>query len=463
MKNSTWSGRFRKGLDNEVLEFSESISIDHLLFNSDIKVCIAHAQMLGECKIIKKSEARSLCHGLQKIKKKYEDGKLSLSIKFEDVHMNIEQALIKEIGDLGKKIHMGRSRNDLVATDLRLYLRDCSDLILKKIRDTRYALAVIAHANAGVIFPGYTHMQLAQPVTFGHHLLAWHEMLERDEQRIKQAREALSVMPLGSAALSGTPYRINRKIVAKKLGFKAISANSMDSVSDRDFVCDLAYACSMIMVHLSRMSEEIVYWMNTHIKLVDVDEAFCTGSSIMPQKKNPDVPELIRGKCGSSIGSLTSLLVLLKGLPLTYNRDLQEDKGIIIESISETLSCLNLMPRLIMTLKVNKEKALKFSNQDFSNATDLADYLSNKGVPFRDSHEIVGKIVKHAEIKKISLSDISIDDFKKYSASIEKDVYSALDIEKSIHNKKALGSTSPANVKKAASKILTALRKDGYK
>ena len=337
---------------------------------------------------------------------------------YEDVHMNIEQALIKEIGEVGKKIHMGRSRNDLVATDFRLYLRDCSDLILNKIRDTRYALALSASNYSHVIFPGYTHLQLAQPITFGHHLLAWHEMLARDEHRILEMQERLNVLPLGSAALSGTTYKIDRKSVAKKLGFKTISNNSMDSVSDRDFVCDTAYTCSMIMMHLSRMSEELVYWMNTHIKLVDIDEAFCTGSSIMPQKKNPDVPELIRGKSASVMGALSSVLIMLKGLPLTYNRDLQEDKGIIIESISTVVSCLSLMPRLILTLEVNEDRALIFSKQDYSNATDLADYLSLKGVPFRDSHEIVGKIVKYAESKKVNLNDISINEFVKFSKKI---------------------------------------------
>ena len=463
MKNSTWSGRFSKGLDNEVLEFSESVSIDHLLFDSDIRVCLAHVEMLGECGIVTKSESKKICTGLRNVKKKYDNGKLSLSIKFEDIHMNIEQALTKEVGDLGKKIHMGRSRNDLVATDFRLYLRDCVDLIISKIKDTRYATAIVAQSNSSVIFPGYTHMQLAQPITFGHHLLAWHEMLNRDELRLYQVRENLNIMPLGSAALSGTPYKIDRKLVAKKLGFKSISANSMDAVSDRDFVCDFAYACSMIMIHLSRISEELIYWMNSHIKLVDIDEAFCTGSSIMPQKKNPDVPELIRGKSGATIGALNSLMIMLKGLPLTYNRDLQEDKGIIIESISEVLSCLNLMPRLILTLTVNEERALTFSKQDYSNATDLADYLAIKGTPFRDSHEIVGKVVKYAESKKLNLNDLSIQEFNKFSQKIDDDVYAAIDIEKSIHNKTAPGSTAPLNVKKAAGRILSTLKKDGYK
>ncbi len=463
MKNSTWSGRFSKGLDNEVLEFSESVSIDHLLFDSDIRVCLAHVEMLGECGIVTKSESKKICAGLRNVKKKYDNGKLSLSIKFEDIHMNIEQALTKEVGDLGKKIHMGRSRNDLVATDFRLYLRDCVDLIISKIKDTRYATAIVAQSNSSVIFPGYTHMQLAQPITFGHHLLAWHEMLNRDESRLYQVRENLNIMPLGSAALSGTPYKIDRKLVAKKLGFKSISANSMDAVSDRDFVCDFAYACSMIMIHLSRISEELIYWMNSHIKLVDIDEAFCTGSSIMPQKKNPDVPELIRGKSGATIGALNSLMIMLKGLPLTYNRDLQEDKGIIIEAISEVLSCLNLMPRLILTLTVNEERALTFSKQDYSNATDLADYLAIKGTPFRDSHEIVGKVVKYAESKKLNLNDLSIQEFNKFSQKIDDDVYAAIDIEKSIHNKTAPGSTAPLNVKKAAGRILSTLKKDGYK
>jgi len=462
MKNSTWSGRFKKGIDEEVLEFTESISIDHLLFDCDIKVCIAHAEMLSECKIITNKESKLLIKGLKQVKDKYDNGKLSLLTKYEDVHMNIEQALIKEIGEVGKKIHMGRSRNDLVATDFRLYLRECSDLILNKIRDTRYALALSANKYSHTIFPGYTHLQLAQPITFGHHLLAWHEMLARDENRILEMQKRLNVLPLGSAALSGTTYKIDRKSVAKKLGFKFVSNNSMDAVSDRDFVCDCAYVCSMIMMHLSRMSEELVYWMNTHIKLVDIDEAFCTGSSIMPQKKNPDVPELIRGKSASAIGALTSMLVMLKGLPLTYNRDLQEDKGIIIESISTVVSCLSLMPRLILTLDVNDHRALIFSKQDYSNATDLADYLSMKGVPFRTSHEIVGKIVKFAESKKLNLSDLKIDDFVKFSKNITNDVYEFINVEKSINAKKATGSTSPNNVKKESKKILAELKALGH-
>jgi argininosuccinate lyase len=376
--------------------------------------------------------------------------------------MNIEQALTKEVGELGKKIHMGRSRNDLVATDFRLYLREFSDVMIDKLRDIRHALALASYNNAEVIFPGYTHLQLAQPVTFGHHLLAWHDMLARDEQRMEETKERINILPLGSAALSGTPYKINRKTVAKKLGFKSVSTNSMDAVSDRDFVCDFAYTCSMIMMHLSRISEELVYWMNTHIKLVDIDEAFCTGSSIMPQKKNPDVPELIRGKSASVIGSLSSLFLLLKGLPLTYNRDLQEDKSILLNSLDTVTACLNLMPRLISTMKVNKDRALAFSKQDFSNATDLADYLSMKGVPFRTSHEIVGSIVQYAESKKINLNEISLDKFKKFSSKIGKDVYDAIDIEKSIRSKKAIGSTSPANVKKQAKKILTSMKLFGY-
>jgi argininosuccinate lyase len=462
MKNTTWSGRFKKGLDEDVLEFSESISIDHLLFDCDIKVCIAHAEMLAECKIISQKESASLIKGLKSVQRKYDLGKLSLSIKYEDVHMNIEQALTKEVGELGKKIHMGRSRNDLVATDFRLYLRESSSLIIDKLRDIRHALALVSYKNADVIFPGYTHLQLAQPVTFGHHLLAWHDMLARDEQRMEQTQDRLNVLPLGSAALSGTPYKIDRMSVAKKLGFKSVSTNSMDAVSDRDFVCDFAYTCSMIMMHLSRMSEELVYWMNTHIKLVDIDEAFCTGSSIMPQKKNPDVPELIRGKSAAVIGSLSSMFLLLKGLPLTYNRDLQEDKTIILESLESVTACLDLMPRIISTLKVNKERALALAKQDFSNATDLADYLSMRGVPFRNSHEIVGNIVKYAESKKVSLNEIPLSEFKKFSNKIDKDVYQAIDIEKSIHSKKAIGSTSPTNVKKQAKKVLTSLKAYGY-
>ncbi len=463
MKNATWSSRFTKQIDSEVLDFSESLSIDIVLYDVDIRVTIAHVQMLSSCGHIKPTESKAIIKGLKTIKKLAETDKLPWSIEYEDVHMNIENALVDLIGDLGKKIHLGRSRNDLVTTDLRLYLRDFIDLYLKKIRETQYVLATMAKKHSVDLFPGFTHMQVAQPVTFGHHLLAWNEMLVRDEKRLLNTRDIMNEMPLGSAALSGSSLKIDRKMVAKDLGFKSITVNSMDAVSDRDYVCDFAYTNSMIMMHLSRISEELVLWMNPQFGLVDLDQGFCTGSSIMPQKKNPDVPELIRGKTGSVYGSLIGLLTLMKGLPLTYNRDMQEDKNLILESIDITMSCLSLLPRLISTMQLNKDRGKEVASSFFSTATDLAEYLSKKGMPFRTSHHVVGDIVKFCENKALKLTDLSIDQLKKFSPLISKDVYKALDPLTCVKARTGIGETSPSSVVKQANAILARLKKNGFK
>ena len=463
MKNVTWSSRFTKQIDAEVLDFSQSLSIDIVLYDVDIRVTSAHVQMLSSCGHIKTSEAKAIIKGLNTVKKMAENDKLPWSIEYEDVHMNIENALVGIIGDLGKKIHLGRSRNDLVTTDLRLYLRDFIDLYLLKLRETQYVLANMAKEHSDSLFPGFTHMQVAQPVTFGHHLLAWNEMLFRDEIRLLGAREIMNTMPLGSAALSGSSLKIDRKMVAKSLGFKSITLNSMDAVSDRDYVCDFAYANSMIMMHLSRISEELVLWMNPQFGLVDLDEGFCTGSSIMPQKKNPDVPELIRGKTGSVYGSLMGLLTLMKGLPLTYNRDMQEDKTLILESIDTTMSCLSLLPRLISTMKLNKNKGIEIASGFFSTATDLAEYLSKKGMPFRTSHHVVGDIVKFCEKKSLQLSDLTLDELKGFSTLISNDVYKVLDPMTCIKSRTGVGETSPASVTKQANAVLARLKKSGFK
>ena len=463
MKNVTWSSRFTKQIDSEVLDFSQSLSIDIVLYAVDIRVTMAHVKMLSKCGHIKLSESKKILKGLKTVKKMAETDKLPWSIEYEDVHMNIENALIGVIGDLGKKIHLGRSRNDLVTTDLRLYLRDFIDIYLSKLRDTSYVLANMAIQYADALFPGFTHLQVAQPVTFGHHLLAWNEMLSRDEKRLLDARDNLNLMPLGSAALSGTSLKIDRNMVAKDLGFTKITSNSMDAVSDRDYVCDFAYANSMIMMHLSRISEELVLWMNPQFGLVNLDESFCTGSSIMPQKKNPDVPELIRGKTGSVYGSLIGALTLMKGLPLTYNRDMQEDKTLILESIDTTLSCLSLLPRLISTMKLNKDRAKDVASGSFSTATDLAEYLSKKGMPFRTSHHVVGDIVKNCEKKSIQLCDLSIEELKKFSPLICNDIYKALDPVECIKSRKGNGETSPSSVTKQAKSVLKRLEKHGYK
>ena len=463
MKNVTWSSRFTKQIDSEVLDFSQSLNIDIVLYNSDIKVTTAHVEMLCNCGHITIAEKKKIINGLKKVNKLADTGKLDWSVEYEDVHMNIENALVALIGDVGKKIHLGRSRNDLVTTDLRLYLRDFIDIYLDKIREIQHVLAKSAAQHSSSLFPGFTHMQVAQPVTFGHHLLAWSEMLYRDELRLTNTRELLNTMPLGSAALSGTSLKINRDMIAKKLGFKTVTKNSMDAVSDRDYVCDFAYTNSMIMMHLSRICEELVLWSNPQFGLIDLDESFCTGSSIMPQKKNPDVAELIRGKTGGVYGNLFGLLTLMKGLPLTYNRDMQEDKSLILDSIDTTLSCLSLLPRMISTMILNKKKSALIAASSFSTATDIAEYLSKKGMPFRTSHHKVGDIVKFCEKNNKQLGDLTLEELKGFSKLINKDIFKILDPITCIQSRTGKGETSAASVLRESKSVLKRLKKYGFK
>ena len=459
MKNKTWSGRFKKQINEDVLDFSQSLTIDIVLYEADISVTEAHVEMLSKCGHISQKELKKIKVGLKKLRQLADNGELPWSVELEDVHMNVESALVDLIGELGKKIHLGRSRNDLVATDIKIYLRQLLDVTIGEIRELRKTIATLAVKYHASIFPGYTHLQIAQPVTFGHHLLAWQEMISRDEVRLQNVRTMINTSPLGSAALSGTSLKLDRAMVAKKLGFDNITKNSMDAVSDRDYVVDYAYSNTMIMMHLSRISEELILWMNPQFKLIEIDEGFCTGSSIMPQKKNPDVAELVRGKSGSVYGNLMSLLVLLKGLPLTYNRDLQEDKNIIFESIDTTISSIGIINKLIKTLKLNEKNAYSLADSSFSTATDLAEYLSSKGVAFRDSHHIVGAIVKYCEKSNVSMDELSIEEFNKYSKLIENDVYHYISVEHSVSARKNIGSTSPKNVLKNAKSVLTSLQK----
>ena len=463
MKNVTWSSRFTKQIDSEVLDFSQSLNIDIVLYNSDIKVTTAHVEMLSNCGHITIAEKKKIINGLKKVNKLADTGKLDWSVEYEDVHMNIENALVALIGEVGKKIHLGRSRNDLVTTDLRLYLRDFIDIYLDKIREIQHVLAKSAAQHSSSLFPGFTHMQVAQPVTFGHHLLAWSEMLYRDELRLTNTRELLNTMPLGSAALSGTSLKINRDMIAKKLGFKTVTKNSMDAVSDRDYVCDFAYTNSMIMMHLSRICEELVLWSNPQFGLIDLDESFCTGSSIMPQKKNPDVAELIRGKTGGVYGNLFGLLTLMKGLPLTYNRDMQEDKSLILDSIDTTLSCLSLLPRMISTMILNKKKSALIAASSFSTATDIAEYLSKKGMPFRTSHHKVGDIVKFCEKNNKQLGDLTLEELKGFSKLINKDIFKILDPITCIQSRTGKGETSASSVLRESKSVLKRLKKYGFK
>tara|TARA_B100000035_G_C21003174_1_gene555939 strand:- start:302 stop:1693 length:1392 start_codon:yes stop_codon:yes gene_type:complete len=463
MKNVTWSSRFTKQIDSEVLDFSQSLNIDIVLYNSDIKVTTAHVEMLSNCGHITVAEKKKIINGLKKVNKLADSGKLDWSVEYEDVHMNIENALVALIGDVGKKIHLGRSRNDLVTTDLRLYLRDFIDIYLDKIREIQHVLAKSAAQHSNSLFPGFTHMQVAQPVTFGHHLLAWSEMLYRDEIRLTNTRELLNTLPLGSAALSGTSLKINRNLIAKKLGFKTVTKNSMDAVSDRDYVCDFAYTNAMIMMHLSRICEELVMWSNPQFGLIELDESFCTGSSIMPQKKNPDVAELIRGKTGGVYGNLFGLLTLMKGLPLTYNRDMQEDKNLILDSIDTTISCLSLLPRMISSMALNKKKSALIAGSSFSTATDIAEYLSKKGMPFRTSHHKVGDIVKFCEKNNKQLADLTLKELNAFSKLIDKDIFKILDPLTSIQSRTGKGETSPASVLRESKLILKRLKKYGFK
>ncbi len=459
MKNKTWAGRFTRKINDDVLDFSQSLTIDIVLYEADILSTLVHVEMLCKCGHIKKNEYTKIKSGLIKIRNLARKGELPWSIELEDVHMNIENSLVEHIGDLGKKIHLGRSRNDLVTTDMRIYLRELVDVMTKEVRELQKTFATLAIKYCDSLFPGYTHLQIAQPVTFGHHLMAWQAMLSRDEIRLRNTRRIINILPLGSAALSGTSLKIDRNFVAKKLQFDSAATNSMDAVSDRDYMIDLAYTNSMIMLHLSRISEELVLWMNPQFNLINVDEGFCTGSSIMPQKKNPDVPELVRGKTGLVYGNLIGLLTVLKGLPLTYNRDLQEDKNLIFESVDTTISCIDIINKLLKTLKLNKKQALAFAESSFSTATDLAEYLSEKGVAFRDSHHIVGEIVKYCENRSIRMKEMTLKEFKKFSDLIGEDVYERISAEHSVRSRKNFGSTSPKNVEKAAKLVLSQISK----
>ena len=463
MKNKTWSGRFKKQINEDVLDFSQSLTIDIVLYEADILVTEAHVEMLSKCGHITRKELRKIVSGLKKLRTLANNGELPWSVELEDVHMNIESALVDLIGEDGKKIHLGRSRNDLVATDIKIYLRELLDASVAAIRELRKTVTNLAVKYHSDIFPGYTHLQIAQPVTFGHHLLAWQEMISRDEERFRNVRLMINSLPLGSAALSGTSLKLDRLMVAKKLGFDSVTKNSMDAVSDRDYIIDFAYSNTMTMMHLSRISEELILWMNPQFKLIEIDESFCTGSSIMPQKKNPDIPELVRGKSGSVYGNLMGLLVLLKGLPLTYNRDLQEDKNIIFESIDTTISSIDIINKLLKTLKLHKKRAYTLAESSFSTATDLAEYLSSKGVAFRDSHHIVGSVVKFCEENNVSMDQLTLDEFKKFSKLIENDVYKFISVKHSVNVRTNVGSTSPKNVLKSARHVLSALKKSKRK
>ena len=457
--NPLWGGRFDSGINELAQSFSASIDIDKKLFEADIKGSIAYAEVLKDAKLINTSELSKIKKGLAKILKEIKEDKFHWDPALEDVHMNIESRLVKVAGTAAKKIHTGRSRNDQVATDLRLFLMDKIADLLNLLTLLQKCIVRKAEENSETIMPGFTHLQIAQPVTFGHHLMAWYEMLSRDYSRLQDASERMSVLPLGSAALSGTRFDINRELLKRKLGFKEISKNSMDAVSDRDFVLELASVLSIIGIHLSRICEEIVIWSSSQFNYVELSDEVCTGSSIMPQKKNPDMAELIRGGSSKTIANLTGLLALMKNLPLTYNRDLQDDKEYIFSSIDFSEDSLALLTVLINGMEPNKAKMKQDCFQGQITATDLADYLVEKNMPFRQAHEVVGKIVALAESKDLQIFELELSELRKFSKLIQEDVKDYLDPQKTILSRKQTGGTAPSQVKKEIKKAKLTLER----
>ena len=446
MKKKPWSGRFEKETDKLVEEFTASISFDKRLYKYDIEGSIAHCMMLAKCKIIKNGEAEKIIKGLRDIKKEIDVGRFKFDIALEDIHMNIERRLIDKIGTVGGKLHTARSRNDQVALDIRLYLRDEIGEIVGLIRGLKKSIVKKAKGNIDVIMPGYTHLQMAQPVLFSHHLLAYYDMFDRDEERFLDMLKRVNVMPLGSAAMAGTNYPIDRKYVAKLLQFPAVTTNSMDAVGDRDFSIEFLSTSAILMMHLSRFSEELIIWSTSEFGFIELDDSFCTGSSIMPQKKNPDVPELVRGKTGRVYGNLMSLLTTMKSLPLAYNKDMQEDKEPLFDTIDTVKASLLIYSKMIGTIKLNRDRLGEAVFQGFMTATDMADYLVMKGLPFRDAHEVVGKVVSFCIKSHKLLSDLTFHELQKFSKSFKKDIFSFIKTEKSVDRKDVIGGTSKRQV-----------------
>jgi argininosuccinate lyase len=444
-----WGGRFEGGTNKDVDAFGESVSFDQRLAPWDIRASIAHAKMLGKCRIIPKKDADAIVRGLQAIAKDISAGKFKFDAALEDVHTNIENALTKRVGDAGKKLHTGRSRNDQVATDFRLWMRDQIDVTVDLLAALQSAVLRLAEKHVNVILPGCTHLQHAQPVLFAHHLLAYFEMFDRDRARFREMRGRVNILPLGSAALAGTTYPIDRAMVAKELKFDGVSANSMDAVSDRDFAVEFCSNASISMMHLSRLSEELIIWSSSEFAFIEIGDAFTTGSSIMPQKKNPDVAELVRGKVGRVYGSLMGMLTLLKGTPLTYNRDFQEDKPLLFDACDTLQASLNVVAQMLPSIRVDAERMLDAAKEGYLEATDLADYLAAKGMPFRDAHHTVGRIVLYCSKRAKRIPDLSIEELKPFSALFERDVLAMLTPGAIVARRKTQGGTAPASVRAA--------------
>ena len=444
-----WSGRFAEPTDALVERFTESVSFDRRLAKHDIRGSIAHATMLAEVGVLSTADREAVVAGLESILADIEAGVFAWRTSLEDVHMNVESALTERIGDAGKRLHTGRSRNDQIATDVRLFLRDALDDVSGAIRALQEEILAIAEREADTVLPGFTHLQAAQPITFGHHMLAWFEMLDRDAERFAQCRGRINRMPLGAAALAGTTYPIDRSITARLLGFEGLCENSLDAVSDRDFAIEFVSDCALAMMHLSRMSEELVLWVSAPFGFVELGDAYCTGSSIMPQKKNPDVPELVRGKSARVIGHLNALLVLMKGQPLAYNRDNQEDKEPLFDTVDTVTDCLRVFAGMLGTLECRRERMREAALLGHATATDLADYLVRRAVPFRDAHEAVGRAVRSAMQTGRDLSEMTLEELRAFSPAVESDVFEVLTLEGSVAARDHVGGTAPARVRAA--------------
>ena len=447
-----WAGRFTEPTDALVERFTESVSFDHRLARHDIRGSIAHATMLAEVGVLSPEDRDAIVRGLEGVLADIEAGVFEWRTSLEDVHMNVESALTDRIGEAGKRLHTGRSRNDQVATAVRLFLREALDGIVGSVRALQDVILSIADREVETVLPGFTHLQPAQPITFGHHMLAWFEMLERDAGRLAECRARVNRMPLGAAALAGTPYPIDRAMTARLLEFDGLCENSLDAVSDRDFAIEFASDCALVMMHLSRMSEELVLWVSAPFAFVELGDAYCTGSSIMPQKKNPDVPELVRGKSARVIGHLNALLVLMKGQPLAYNRDNQEDKEPLFDTIDTVTDCLRVFAAMLGTLECRRERMRETARLGYMTATDLADYLVRRGVPFRDAHEAVGRAVRSAVDTGRDLSEMTLDELRSFSPVVENDVFEVLTLEGSVAARDHPGGTAPARVRAAVAR-----------
>jgi argininosuccinate lyase len=457
MSEKLWGGRFSRSTDALVEKFNASIDVDKRLYDSDIEGSIAHVKMMASESIISRDEADTLIVGLGKVKEMIENNEIEFSVSLEDIHMHIENALGKVVGDVAKKLHTGRSRNDQVALDVRIYLKKETKIIIELLKGFQKALVRMAQDHLDVVMPGYTHLQRAQPILFSHHLMAYYEMFKRDIERFEDCLKRIDVMPLGAAALAGTTYPLNREFTGEVLGFSKVSDNSIDSVSDRDFVMEFISHASIAMIHFSRLSEELILWSSSEFSFITISDSFTTGSSIMPQKKNPDVAELVRGKTGRVVGNLVTILTLMKSLPMAYNKDMQEDKEPLFDTVDTLKICTDVYTRMFENIKIHKDRMVNACNQGFLNATDLADYLVSKGLAFRQAHAVAGRAVAYAITQGKELNDLALEEYKNLSDLVEKDVYKFLTIHEMISRRISYGGTGFDTVKQAVKKAAGAL------